>query len=160
MMEAEDIWTAANVILTSIEGIFAAAEVELPARRFITIGGPTSVAHTCEQLTVCWDQSYSGTPGNQDQVPQKCDGIRTGRFIVELVLCGPEVIKLGKMTGTITPEAYSTKAYEQMKAAALLYNAGMIAGEGTILEAGLVDLAAGELQGEFQAIIMNVLMAI
>lgn len=155
-----DIYNAAESILEQIEGVFAEAGVDLPARKFITLGGQGDVAYDCVQLSVSWDQSYSGTPGDQSQEPSKCDSIHSGAFVVELVRCIPT----SKATNTkITPPpvtAINAAASSMMRDANLLFQAGMQACEYTVFGAGLVDVNASAPNGGFQAIIMNVTMSV
>lgn len=159
-MNDSRVFDAAQSILENIEGIFAQYGVDLPEKRYITIGGQGDTAHDCDQVTVSWEQSYNGTPGNQSQTPSKCENVRTGVFVVELVRA--TAVGRGLTNKPTAPSAsdYTEKAKQQMLDATILYEAGLTAAETTWLSGGLVDISAGTPQGERQAIIMTVTMVV
>lgn len=151
---------AANAILLCLEDTFNANGIALPARKYITVGGAGTVAYDCEQLTISWEQTYSGRPGNPLQEITKCTGIRSGTFIVELVR--PITIS---QKPDIPPEAHLIQADAErlMQDATLLYYAGLLAAEthNPILEGGgLATVVMGAPAGGYQSIVMNVIMPI
>lgn len=157
MMELNDIATAASNILVAIENTFDANSVALPSRKYTTIGGQGTVAYDCAQLTVSWEQSYSGLPGQQSQEMQRCEGPTTGVFIVELVRDIPV-----SQQAHIPPEPglIQSAADKLMQDVALLYAGGMAACANTGLEQGLIDISAGTPSGALQSIIMTVAMEV
>ena len=156
-MDVQETIMAANKILTSIENIFNTNSVELPARRYITVGGQGTVAYDCEQLTVSWEQTYSGRPGNPIQEISRCNTIRSGVFVVELVRPIPVSER-----ADIPPEGFLIQeaAEALMIDAVLLYNAGLIAAEDSILDGGLADVTVGPPAGGLQSLVMTVVMPI
>ena len=56
-------------VLERVESIFQSYNVELPKRRYWTMGQP---AVDCEQLVVTFVQMYLGSPGAQVSEPQRC----------------------------------------------------------------------------------------
>jgi len=56
-------------VLERVESVFQSYNVELPKRRYWTMGQP---AVDCEQLVVTFVQMYLGTPGAQASEPQRC----------------------------------------------------------------------------------------
>src|SRR5687767_13037385 len=78
-------------ILYAVEQTFDSYGIELPERRYRTLGNLP--AHDCEQVTVSFLQSYRGSPGIQEEGPQRCDAPRAGVFHVEIVRCMPKAIQ-------------------------------------------------------------------
>jgi hypothetical protein len=156
-MDVLETITAANKILISIENMFNTNSVVLPARRYITVGGQGTVAYDCEQLTVSWEQTYSGKPGSPIQEISTCNTIRSGVFVVELVRPIPV-----SQQADIPPETFLIQEAAEglMKDAVLLYNAGLNAAEGSILDGGLADVTVGAPAGGYQSIIMTVVMPV
>lgn len=68
-------------VLDTIVGVFEQAGVELPTRRYWTLGG---VAADCAQLTVHLTQVYKGLPGADPNVLQRCESPRTAALVVQL----------------------------------------------------------------------------
>jgi hypothetical protein len=66
---------AMDNILSSLESVFQSYNVPLPTRRFWTIGETPAV--DCEQAVVTFLQLYLGTPGDDAQVPQDCNAIKS-----------------------------------------------------------------------------------
>lgn len=155
-----DIYAAAENILENIEGVFAEAGVDLPAVRFIAIGAQGDVAYDCLQLSVSWDQTYSGIPGDQSQTPVKCVAIHSGVFVVELVRCVPVPKTLGSKLVAVSVPARNASAKSLMEDADLLFQAGMQACENTAFGSGLVDISSTTPSGGYQGIVMNVTMSV
>lgn len=148
---------AATSILTSIEQIYLEEGIDLPDRRYISLGGRGSVAYDCTQLTVSWEQTYSGLPGNPIQVLSNCTSPRSGVFVVELV----RPIPVSQRADTPPESELMNESADQlMQDAALLYQGGMLACEASEFGKGLVDISADPPAGTLQALIMNVIMVV
>jgi hypothetical protein len=144
--------------------------VDLPTRRYLAVGGQGDTVHDCEQVTVSFEQGYSGLPGNQAQEPVKCAGPRTGVYIVEVVRALPQPNTVAANPTTTVPAKFaqavtgvqtlpsdvqSDIARKQMQDAMLLMDAGLRAGE-TMTIGALADVSAGSPQGGFQAMTLVV----
>ncbi len=166
MLDPNEYVDLADRILETVVATYADHEVELPTRRYLAVGGSGSTVHDCEQLTVSFEQGYSGLPGNQAQEPAKCAGPRSGVFVIEVVRALPLPNTTSSNPATTIPSRYGTDvmgvatlpadvqseiARKQMKDAMLLLDAGLRAGE-TSLVGSLADVSAGAPQGGFQAI--------
>lgn len=146
----------------------------IPDRRYYTVGGQGSTVHDCEQITVTWDQGYSGTPGDDASNPTRCDEPFTLGFVVEVVrkvdslppseealASGGTISQPSRYAKTAAtwsapdPEGIMSDARVQMKDAAILSKAGTLAGEHTTLGRAIVDVSAGTPSGQYQAVIMN-----
>lgn len=158
-IDLDEIKNAADTILLTINNIFITNSVELPTRQYTTLGGVGTVAYDCEQLTVSWEQTYSGKPGNPVQEIAKCNSIRSGVFIVELVRPIPV-----SQNPDIPPEPFLIQeaAEDLMRDAVLLYNSGLLAAEtyNDILGGGLADVSVGAPAGGYQSLVMTVVMPI
>lgn len=175
MLDKNEIVEIADHILNTIATTYNEHEVSLPLRRYLAVGGQGDTVHDCEQLTVSFEQGYSGSPGNQAMEPAKCDSIRTAVFIVEIVRCIPTINSEKPSAQTATPsrwdsvvnnavqtipvEVLTAVAKTQMVDAMLLMDAGMRAGDNTMSSGALVDISVGAPQGGFQAIIMTIASA-
>ena len=173
MPELNDIVDVADHVLATINRVFAEAGVDLPERQYYIVGGQGQTVHDCEQVTVSWDQAYSGLPQNEASIPATCDQIHTGSFIVEIVrqvnttraadgvaTGAPNIPSRfgGGVAGSVdapSPEDFMREARRQMQDAVLLLRAGLLAGEATTSNAAIVDVSAGTPQGGYQAVIMN-----
>ncbi len=86
--------TLAETILDGVIDGYAAKGIDLPTRRYYTIGTP---ANDCEQLVVAWQQSYVGMPGDEASLPQQCNEVaKTAVFSVQLCREMPVVNDDGK----------------------------------------------------------------
>jgi hypothetical protein len=157
MADPQELIDAASRLLVAIENTFNTNGVDLPERRYITLGGPGSVAYDCAQLTVSWEQTYSGLPGQQQQVLSNCEGPRSGIFLVELVREIPV-----SQRADMPPEGFLIQEAAEglMRDAALLYDGGMLATDDTVIGKGLVAVSAGMPAGALQSLIMTVEMMI
>lgn len=168
MIDPNEFVETAEHILATIETVFAEHEVALPERRYLSVGGQGTTVHDGPQVTVTFEQGYSGKPGQQAQEPAKCDGPRTAVFAVEVVRAIPIVntvdaaattqipSRYGEVMGgvdLIDPEKLTEVARTQMVDAMVLLDAGMRAAENGIM-GGLCDIQAGQPQGGFQAMIL------
>lgn len=158
MVDPTEVFQAANNILTAIENTFNSAGVDLPARRYITLGGQGTVAYDCAQLTVSWERNYYGLPGNQLPTLTNCYSMTTGVFIIELVRDIPV-----SQRAEIPPEVglIQDSAEGLLQDAALLSYSGKIAVEGNeIFDKGLVSVTSGAPAGAVQAILMVIEMVV
>lgn len=179
MPEVNDIIDVAEHLLATINRVFLEERVTLPSRQYYVVGGQGQTVHDCEQVTVSWDQAYSGLPANEASMPAQCDQIHTGSFIVEIVrqvntvrsADGTQVTQPGTVpapnvpgrygggvAGSVdapAPEDFIREAKVQMTDAVLLLRAGLLAGEATVGGNSIVDVSAGTPQGNLQAVIMN-----
>lgn len=165
MIDPNEIADIADHLLNTVVATFADHGVDLPTRRYLAVGGQGDTVHDCEQLTVSFEQGYSGTPGNQAQEPVKCASPRSAVFIVEVVRAlplpntadanpaTPVPTRYGQeVTGVavLPPQVQSAIARKQMVDAMLLMDAGLRAGE-TTMTGSLADVSAGSPQGGYQA---------
>lgn len=165
MLDSQEFVQIADHILNTVVATYADHGVDLPSRRYLAVGGQGETVHDCEQLTVSFEQGYSGLPGNQAQEPVKCASPRSAVFIVEVVRALPQPntvqanptttvpSRYGQVTTgvqTLDAETQSAIARKQMVDAMLLMDAGLRAGETTI-SGSLADVSAGSPQGGYQA---------
>lgn len=169
MFDKDEFADVAEHLLNTIVNVYTENATSLPERRYLTVGSQGETVHDCEQVTVSFEQGYSGMPGNQAQEPAKCDEPRSGVYIVEVVRCLPLPntaasasetaipARYGQTTtgvSLLSPEDQTTMAKVQMVDAMLLLEAGLRAGE-TNFTGSLVDVSAGSPQGGYQAMIMT-----
>jgi hypothetical protein len=174
MYDPNEFVEAADHILNTVVATYAEHGVELPERRYLAVGGQGDTVHDCEQLTVSFEQGYSGLPGSQAQEPVKCDGPRTAVFIVEVVRALPlpntpaanpttpiaaRYSKEKTGVAVLPAEVQSEIARKQMKDAMLLLEAGLQAGQATLINGSLADVTAGSPQGGFQAMSLVITVA-
>lgn len=165
MLDPEEFVQIADHILNTVVATYADHGIDLPARRYLAVGGQGSTVHDCEQVTVSFEQGYSGRPGAQAQEPVKCASMRTGVYIIEVVRALPSPNTADANPTTTVPSRYgqvvtgvqtlpadtqSAHARVQMRDAMLLLDAGLRAGE-TTLTGSLADVTAGQPQGGYQA---------
>jgi hypothetical protein len=168
MLDPNEIVDIADLILNTVVATYADHGVDLPERRYLAVGGQGETVHDCEQVTVSFEQGYSGTPGNQAQEPVKCASPRTAVFIVEVVRALPLPNTTAANPATTVPSRYGEEktgvailpadvqtaiARKQMVDAMLLMDSGLRASENTMTGA-LADVSAGAPQGGYQAISM------
>lgn len=173
----DDIVELAEHILDTIREVFIQEEVDLPKRQYLAIGGQGDTVHDCEQLTISFEQSYSGLPGDQAQTPVKCDMPHSAVFIVELVRAIPTANSSSSTEDTPTipaatgryanvkvsapdPDIMTQAARKQMIDARVLLKAGLTATDSRELVGGIADVSAGSPSGGYQAMIMSVITTI
>lgn len=165
MLDKLEFVELADRVLNTVVATYADHGVELPERRYLAVGGAGTTVHDCEQLTVSFEQGYSGLPGSQAQEPAKCAGPRSAVFIIEVVRALPLPNTTAANPTTPVPSRYATDvegvavlpadvqseiARKQMVDAMLLLDAGLRAGE-TSMVGSLADVSAGSPLGGFQA---------
>jgi hypothetical protein len=159
MVDLLELKTAATKILETIENVFNMYGVVLPARKYTTVGAIGSVAYDCEQLTVSWQESYSGLPGNPQIgiIRRECATFHTGVFIVELVRPIPV-----SLNADIPPEPFLIQeaADALMQDVVLLKEAGEIAAEDSLTQGGTISITAGDPAGGMQSIVMTINMLV
>lgn len=170
MLDPNEIVEIADHLLNTIVTTYGEHGVSLPESRYLAVGGQGTTVHEGEQVTVSFEQSYSGLPGMQAQEPVKCNSPRTAVFVIEIVRCIPSAntaaanpetpvpSRYGEVnTGVrnLSPETHTAVAKAQMVDAMLLMDAGLRAGE-TTLVGSITDVSAGAPQGGYQAISMVV----
>lgn len=82
-----------NGVLERVEAVFQSYNVNLPRRRYWTMGQP---AIDCEQLVIFFNQMYLGTPGAQVSEPQRCKSPRSATFTISVSRELPVVGQSGK----------------------------------------------------------------
>jgi hypothetical protein len=169
MLDKNEFVDIADHILNTVVATYADQGVALPERRYLAVGGAGDTVHDCEQVTVSFEQGYSGLPGNQAQEPAKSSDPRSAVFIVEVVRQLPLPNTLSSTPSTTVQSRYASDmsvqvlpadiqsdiARRQMQDAVLMLDAGLRAGE-TFLTGALADIAAGSPQGGFQAMTMTI----
>ena len=167
MLDKNEFVDIADHILNTVVATYADQEVALPERRYLAVGGQGDTVHDCEQVTVSFEQGYSGLPGNQAQEAVKSSDPRSAVFIVEVVRQLPLPNTLSANPNTTVQSRYASDmsvqvlpadvqsaiARRQMQDAAILMDAGLRAGE-TTMTGALADISAGSPQGGYQAMTM------
>jgi hypothetical protein len=149
--------TTAHIILDAVRAEFQAAGVDLPLRQYLAIGGRGETVHDCAQVTVSWEMTYSGTPGQPSQTAQPCDNMPlSATYFVEVVRKYP-VTTTGK---AVSQDLLTAYAEQRMDDSILLAQAGKRAIEAVWSQRGLVDIVAGSPQGEYQALILSIITAV
>lgn len=166
--DVDDILDTAENILAIINEVYAEAGVDLPARQFFYAGA--TYPHECEQVSVGFLQHYSGSPGDQAQEPTRCQNPRTAVYAVEVVRnCAPTLEaaqspSTGRRQGNArnfpSPEALTADARIKMRDARLLLEAGLRAGELGIATGAMADVSAGEVNGTYQGMVLNVIIEV
>ena len=144
-------------VLERVETIFQSYNVNLPARRYWTMGQP---AIDCEQLVVSFVQMYLGSPGAQVGEPQRCHVPRSATLNIQIARQTPIVGQNGRPPSPqsiqIASETLAYDAWVLMESINLLdqwdetgYGIGVIA---------TLDASAPE--GGFQTTTMTVTMAV
>lgn len=146
-----------NRILEKIVEVYAEDGTPLPERRYVTLGGQGDTVHDAEQVTVSWEQSYTGAPGEQSLTPVRRMHGRSAVFVVEVVRTIPGLNSKGQPPSV---EAITTTTQVQLRDAQLLFEAGLRAGELGSTGACIIDVSAGKPQGLKQAMLMNFIAAI
>lgn len=170
MIDPNEFAETADYLLRMVEMVYAEHDVDLPSRRYLAVGGQGTTVHEAEQVTVSFEQAYTGRPGAQAQEPARCDSIRTGVFVVEIVRCVPQPNTAAANPATPVPSRYGQEvtgvqalpadvqtahAKKQMVDAMLLLEAGLRTSEGTLVGA-VADVSAGPESGGMQAMVMMV----
>jgi hypothetical protein len=144
-------------ILERVEAIYQSYNVPLPQRRYWVMGTP---AIDCEQVVVAFNQMYLGTPGAQINEPQRCNVPRTAIVTISVARPIPtagmngraptaEKIQQGSEMSAIDSWVLmsSMKLFDTWDNGA--YGLGMLA-----------TLEAGDMEGGFQVVSLELTMAV
>jgi hypothetical protein len=144
-------------ILERVETVFQSYNVELPARRYWSIGQP---AIDCEQLVVSFIQMYLGAPGDEATSPQRCHVPRSAVVTISIARAVPIVSvggrppapeKIQQSSATSAIDAWvlmdAVKLFDMWDGSG--YGLGVIA---------TVDITPPE--GGFQTVNMNLTLAV
>lgn len=142
-----------QAVLDSIVAKFEEEGVDLPDRRYLATG---ATAHDCEQLTVSFVQMYLGTPGDPAESPQRCDSPRSVVLSVQLVRCLPTTPP--RASGP-QPAAISGMTERQTQDAWLLMDGAFGPIQNLWLDV-LADVTVTDPQGQYQAIVLNLTVAV
>lgn len=151
----------AQHVLNTLITEFAEQEVDLPSLRYITAGARP--AHLCEQLTVSFEQAYSGLPGDQAQTAVQCNSPQSAVFSVELVRCVPTGTQRGRSTPIPVAEdgaEQTQSALKRMHDAQILMDGGMKAFKSQWSQSGIADVSVGAPEGGFQSVVLSVILPI
>lgn len=146
-----------NGILERVESIFQSYNVELPQRRYWTLGQP---AIDCEQVVVSFIQMYLGAPGDEATSPQRCNVPRSAVVTISIARAVPIVGMNGRAPA---PEKIQQSAEASMIDAWVLMDAVRLFDmwDGTGYGVGViatVDVTPAE--GGFQTVNMNLTLAV
>jgi hypothetical protein len=144
-------------ILEKVCTVFQSYNVQLPARRYWTLGSP---AIDCDQVVVSFNGMYLGAPGSQVGEPQRCHMPRTATVTITVARNVPVVGQNGRPPAAEKIELASTvsaiDAWVLMESLNLFdqwndgsYGLGVIA---------TVDVA--EPEGGFQIVSMDLTLAV
>jgi hypothetical protein len=144
-------------ILEKVCTVFQSYNVQLPARRYWTLGSP---AIDCDQVVVSFNGMYLGAPGSQVGDPQRCNMPRTATVTITVARNVPVVGQNGRPPAPEKIELASTvsaiDAWVLMESLNLFdqwndgsYGLGVIA---------TVDVA--EPEGGFQIVSMDLTLAV
>lgn len=144
-------------VLERVETIFQSYNVNLPVRRYWTMGQP---AIDCEQLVISFVQMYLGPPGAQVGDPQRCHVPRSATLNIQIARQTPIVSQNGR-----PPSAQSI----QIASETLAYDAWVLMESVNLLdqwdETGygigvLATLESSPPEGGFQTTTLTVTMAV
>lgn len=144
-------------ILERVETIFQSYNVELPQRRYWTIGQP---AIDCEQVVVSFIQMYLGAPGDEATSPQRCNVPRSAVVTISIARAVPIVGMNGRPP---SPDKIQQSAAVSAIDAWVLMDAVRLFDQwdGTGYGVGViatVDITPAE--GGFQTVNMNLTLAV
>lgn len=144
-------------IVERVEAVFQSYNVNLPSRRYWTIGQP---AIDCEQVVVSFIQMYLGAPGDEASSPQRCNVPKSAVVTISIARAVPIVGTNGRPP---SPEKIQEAAAVSAIDAWVLMDAvrlfdmwdGSGYGVGVI---ATVDITPPE--GGFQTVNMNLTLAV
>lgn len=91
--EATDLRDMLDGVLDRLESVFQSYNVNLPARKYWTMGQP---AIDCEQVVVSFIQMYLGAPGDEASTPQRCTVPRSAVLSISIAREVPTVGQNGR----------------------------------------------------------------
>lgn len=146
--------------LNDVIDTFAANGVDLPERQYLTVGNSSEVIHDCEQVTVTFEQAYTGLPGNPDGTTPVCSSPSSAVLAIEIVRCieTPKQAR-GGIPKPVEADAHTKDALIQVTDAYLLLEAGMSSIRKNFL-GGVAEVSAGTANGAMQGMVMSLVLAI
>jgi hypothetical protein len=144
-------------VLERIESVFQSYNVELPKRRYWTMGQP---AVDCDQLVVTFAQMYLGTPGSQVSTPQRC---HVPRSVTLAISISREIPVVGGNGRPPSPEKLSQAAEVMAIDSWVLMDALNLLDQWDDTGYGLgviATLETAEPEGGFQTVTLQVTMAV
>lgn len=137
-------------VLQTVVDEFAAAGVDLPARRYITFAVP---AADCDQVTVALQQLYLGPPGLPATEPTPCSAPTSAVLRIEILRPVPIPTDSSLSVPVIELKA---SAYQQIRDAEILLQSVSRMCGGTWGGMGVfADVTMGAEQGAFAGPVMN-----
>lgn len=144
-------------VLERVEAIYQSYNVDLPSRRYWTMGQP---AVDCEQLVVSFVQMYLGSPGAEVNQPQRCHVPRSATLAISVARQIPIVGQNGQPPSAAKIQQVAANsaidAWVLMQSVNLLdqwddsgYGVGVLA-----------TLEVGEPEGGYQATTLQITMAV
>lgn len=146
-------------VLERVESVYESYDVPIPERRYWTMGMP---AIDCEQLVVHFAQAYLGPPGSQESSPTRCNVVRSASLMVSVARQLPVVTT----QGTKPPSASKISEGSEISAVdawVLLQSVNrldMWEGDGIFGMGVIATVEAGDPEGGFRVVTMQVTMAI
>lgn len=147
----DDLWLLAQKLLGKVVETYVQYAVPLPNRRYIALGTP---AQDCEQVTVAWQQSYIGPPGDEANAPQRCESPRSAVFQIVVARCIPVADDRGREP---SPEAISEASKALLRDSWLLL--ASVNGWDDYLGV-IATVEAGEAQGGIQPVILTLTLGV
>ena len=147
----DDLWQLAVHILNKVVETYAQCSVSLPSRQYIALSTP---AQDCEQVTVAWQQSYIGPPGDEANAPQRCESPRSAVFQVVVTRCIPVADDRGRAP---TPLAITEASKTLMGDAWLLLSS--VKGWDDYLGV-IATVEASEAQGGLQSVVLTLTLGV
>lgn len=155
-MEAADLLTNSRYILKHIEDAAVELNFELPARRYVTVGGSV---FDCEQVTVSTMTSNTGvvspSAGALDVIGP-CPPVWNAAYEAAIVLCASEAVEGPRGTKLPPVEKVEADASNMSTAYAIIVNAvDAIAGSGDVGSISCV-VTFGQPQGGLIAVVATI----
>ena len=145
-------------VLERVESVFQSHNVNLPTRRYWTLGDQPAI--DCEQLVVTLLQLYLGPPGAQVNEPPRCNQPRSATLAISI---SREVPVVGQNGRPPSPEKLSLSAsYTAIDAWVLMQSVNLLdmwdeTGYGMGIVATLETSAP---EGGFQTVVLQITMAV
>lgn len=144
-------------ILERVETVFQSYNVELPQRRYWSIGQP---AIDCEQVVVSFLQMYLGAPGDEATSPQRCNVPRSAVVTISIARSVPIVGVGGRPP---SPDKIQQASAVSAIDAWVLMDAVKLFDQWDDSGYGLGVIATVEItppEGGFQSVTMNLTLAV
>jgi hypothetical protein len=145
-------------VLDRVVSIYATYGVPLPERKYWTMTLP---AIDCEQLVVYFVQSYLGAPGDEANLPMRCNSPRSAVMSIMLARPTPSVGQNGGSPSAVNiqkaSEIVAVDAWILMQSINLL---DQWDSEGAFGPGVIATVTAGESSGGYQSVSMQITMVI